>query len=109
MSTAVAYAPNRYHRVKMNTVSLIYAHTKPLVGASLKGYSLHCIIFRTTTDPACGSGGMFVQSARFVEKVNRLPNMVAPYLLYQTYVRKSTYIKKINFYLYKNRKDSLNE
>lgn len=39
----------------MNTASLIYAHTKPLVGASLKGYSLHCIIFRTATEPAMGS------------------------------------------------------
>ena len=42
-----------------------------------------------------------------MEKVNRLPNRVAPYLLSQTYVRKSTNIEKINFYLYKNRKDSL--
>lgn len=52
MSAAVTYAPNRYHRVQMNTVSLNNAHTKPLVGASLKGYSLHCIIFRTATDEA---------------------------------------------------------
>lgn len=53
MSVAATYAPNRYHRVQMNTVSLNNAHTKALVGASLKGYSLHCIIFRTATDPAC--------------------------------------------------------
>ena len=46
MSVAATYAPNRYHRVQMNTVSLNNAHTKALVGASLKGYSLHCIIFR---------------------------------------------------------------
>ena len=46
MSTAVAFAPNGYSRVHLNT-------------ASLKGYSLHCIIFKTATDPACGSGGMF--------------------------------------------------
>ena len=50
MSAAVAYAPNRYHRVQMNTVSLNNAHTKALLGASLKGYSLHCIIFRTATE-----------------------------------------------------------
>lgn len=52
MSVAATYAPNRYHRVQMNTVSLNNAHTKALVGASLKGYSLHCIIFRTATDKA---------------------------------------------------------
>ena len=51
----------------MNTVSLIYAHTKPLVGASLRGVPLHCIIFRTATDPCCGSGGMFIQSAELVK------------------------------------------
>lgn len=36
MSVAATYAPNRYHRVQMNTVSLNNAHTKALVGASLK-------------------------------------------------------------------------
>ena len=70
MSVAATYAPNRYHRVQMNTVSLNNAHTKALVGASLKGYSLHCIIFRTATDPCCGSGGMFVQSLKFVDRHN---------------------------------------
>ena len=50
-TTAIAYAPNRYHRVHLHPLSLIYAHTKALVGASLKGLSLHCIIFRTATDP----------------------------------------------------------
>lgn len=29
---------------------------------------LHCIILVTATDPACGSGGMFCQSARFVKE-----------------------------------------
>ena len=58
----MAYAPNRYHRVQMNTVSLNNAHTKPLVGASLKGYSLHCIIFRTVTDETCGSGGFMARA-----------------------------------------------
>ena len=62
MSAAVAYAPYRYHRVQMNTVSLNNAHTKPLVGASLKGYSLHCIIFRTATDETCGSGGFMARA-----------------------------------------------
>ena len=60
MSVAATYAPNRYHRVQMNTVSLNNAHTKALVGASLKGYSLNCIIFRTATDPCMGSGHILV-------------------------------------------------
>ena len=62
MSVAATYAPNRYHRVQMNTVSLNNAHTKALVGASLKGYSLHCIIFRTATDPAAGSGNFLTET-----------------------------------------------
>lgn len=49
MSTAVAYTPNRYSRVQMNT-------------ASLKGVPLHCIIFRTATDPACGSGNFLTET-----------------------------------------------
>ena len=64
MSVAATYAPNRYHRVQMNTVSLNNAHTKALVGASLKGYSLHCIIFRTATDPACGSGSLLLKAEK---------------------------------------------
>lgn len=39
-------------------------------GASLrsKNYAtLHCIILDTATDPCCGSGGMFVQSAKFIQ------------------------------------------
>ena len=50
MSVVVAYAPNRYHRVQMNTASLNYAPTKGCACSSLKGYSLHCIIFRTATE-----------------------------------------------------------
>lgn len=34
----------------------------------VSGSSLHCINFGAATDPACGSGGMFVQSAKFIEK-----------------------------------------
>lgn len=68
MSAAVAYAPNRYRRVQMNTASLNYAPTKGWVCSSLKGVPLHCIIFRTATDPACGSGGMFIQSGDFVNQ-----------------------------------------
>ncbi|MDD2481988.1 MAG: hypothetical protein PHF82_07665 [Lutispora sp.] len=60
MSAAVAFAPNRYSRVHLNTASLNNAPPKPQVGASLKGYSLHCIIFRTATDPAMGSGHILV-------------------------------------------------
>lgn len=44
MSAAMTFGSNRYNRVQMNTVSLKYAPTLALVGASLKGYSLHCII-----------------------------------------------------------------
>ena len=33
----------------------------------VSGALLHCINFRVATDPCCGSGGMFVQSAKFVE------------------------------------------
>lgn len=60
MNTAVAYAPNRYHRVQMNTVSLNYAPTKRCACSSLKGVPLHCIIFRTATDPCMGSGHILV-------------------------------------------------
>ena len=30
-------------------------------------YALNCITFGTAIDPCCGSGGMFVQSIKFVE------------------------------------------
>lgn len=33
----------------------------------VSGALLHCINFRVATDPCCGSGGMFVQSMKFVE------------------------------------------
>lgn len=51
----------------MNTASLNDAPTKGWVCSSLKGVPLHCIIFRTAADPCCGSGGMFVQSAKFIQ------------------------------------------
>lgn len=66
MNTAVAYAPNRYHRVQMNTVSLNYAPTKRCACSSLKGVPLHCIIFRTATDPCCGSGGFLLAAQDFI-------------------------------------------
>lgn len=50
MNTAVAYAPNRYHCVQMNTESLNYALSKGCACSSLKGFSLNCITFRTATD-----------------------------------------------------------
>lgn len=62
MSAAVAYAPYRYHRVQMNTVSLNYAPTKGCACSSLKGYSLHCIIFRTATDLYCDTVGFLVDA-----------------------------------------------
>ena len=33
-------------------------------------YALHCITFGTAIDPCCGSGGMFVQSLKFVDRHN---------------------------------------
>lgn len=60
IGAAVAFAPNRYNRVHLHTVSLNYAHGKGCACSSLKGVSLHCIIFRTATDPACGSGVFLV-------------------------------------------------
>lgn len=51
MSAAVAYAPSIVNRgVHLHPLSLNNAPTKALVGASLKGYSLHCIIFGTATE-----------------------------------------------------------
>lgn len=48
-----ASAPSIVNRgVHLHPLSLNYAPTKALVGASLKGYSLHCIIFGTATEPA---------------------------------------------------------
>ena len=37
------------------------------MGANFRG-SCNCIILDMATDPACGSGGMFCQSARFVKE-----------------------------------------
>ena len=44
----------------MNTASLNYAPTKGWVCSSLKGVPLHCIIFRTATDPCMGSGHILI-------------------------------------------------
>lgn len=52
----------------MNTASLNYAPTKGWVCSSLKGVPLHCIIFRTATDPTVGSGGMLIHSKRYVDE-----------------------------------------
>lgn len=68
MSAAVVYAPNRYSRVQMNTASLNYAPTKGWVCSSLKGVPLHCIIFRTATDPACGSGSLLLKAEKVLGK-----------------------------------------
>ena len=54
MSATVTHAPNRYHLVQMNTASLNYAPTKGYAYSSLKGVPLHCIVFKTATDPCCG-------------------------------------------------------
>ena len=70
MSAAVAYAPNRYSRVQMNTASLNDAPTNGWVCSSLRGVPLHCIIFRTATDPACGSGSLLLKFAKILGKEN---------------------------------------
>lgn len=43
----------------------VFAHLPS--GIMARTAYLHCIKDGTNIDPACGSGGMFVQSARFVE------------------------------------------
>lgn len=58
MNAAVAYAPNRYSRVHLNTASLNYAPTKGCACSSLKGVPLHCIIFRTATEVVYGMVGI---------------------------------------------------
>ena len=40
----------------------------------VSGALLHCINFRVATDPACGSGGMFVQTGDFVEHAGMQAN-----------------------------------
>ena len=40
----------------------------------VSGSSLHCINFGAATDPACGSGGMFVQTGDLVEHAGMLAN-----------------------------------
>lgn len=42
-------------------------------------YALNCITFRTATDPACGSGGMFVQSAKFIQAHSGNRNNISVY------------------------------
>lgn len=73
MSASVAYAPNRYSRVQMNTASLNYAPTKGWVCSSLKGVPLHCIIFRMATDPVAGSGNFLTET---YISIRRLENEV---------------------------------
>lgn len=45
----------------------------------VSGALLHCINFRVATDPACGSGGMFVQSAKFIEAHNGNRSAISVY------------------------------
>lgn len=72
MSAAVAFAPSIVNRgVHLHPLSLNNAPTKALVGASLKGYSLHCIIFRTATDPACGTSGFLVTASEYLKEKHK--------------------------------------
>lgn len=53
------FAPAIVNRgVRLHPLSLNNAPTKALVSASLKGYSLHCIIFRTATEAECDMDGV---------------------------------------------------
>lgn len=71
MSVAVAYAPNRYSRVQMNMASLNYAPTKGCACSSLKGVSLHCIIFRTATEVSYGGGHYGSRRAAYLRRTCR--------------------------------------
>ena len=48
----------------MDTASLNDAPTNGCACSSLKGVPLHCIIFRTATDPACGSGSLLLKAEK---------------------------------------------
>ena len=37
----------------------------------LKGYPLYCIIFRTATDPACGTSGFLVTAAEYLRETRK--------------------------------------
>lgn len=52
----------------MNTASLNDAPTKGWVCLSLKGVPLHCIIFRTATDPSCGTSGFLVSAGEYLKE-----------------------------------------
>ena len=42
-------------------------------------YALNCITYGTAKDPACGSGGMFVQSAKFIQAHSGNRNNISVY------------------------------
>lgn len=42
-------------------------------------YALNCIKIATAIDPACGSGGMFVQSAKFIQAHSGNRNNISVY------------------------------
>ncbi len=68
MGEALAYASNRYNRVQMNTVSLNNAPVRVHRYKGSKLPSLHCIIFRTATDFACGTGGFLTSALNELDK-----------------------------------------
>ena len=51
----------------LNTVRIVHNANSVHRSRVQKGQSCDCINFVRATDPCCGSGGMFVQSAKFVE------------------------------------------
>lgn len=55
----------------MNTASLNYAPTNGCACSSLKGVPLHCIIFRTATDPCMGSGHILVYAFDVLMEIYR--------------------------------------
>ena len=54
--------------VHLHPLSLNSTPPKTLVGASLQGYSLHCIIFRTAIDIAVRSGIFLIEIYNFLER-----------------------------------------
>lgn len=48
-------------------MNALFEHGLHPINTLLYGYSSDCITYGTTIDPCCGSGGMFVQSVRFIE------------------------------------------
>lgn len=60
IGAAVTYAPYRYNRVQMNTVSSNNTHGTDHACASLKSISLHCITLKMAIDVVCGTDELLI-------------------------------------------------